>query len=89
MAGSVHRVHPGRAREPKAQPTNTGQGKLKTASKDKWGQDICKGYNDKRGCPDSWTCRKANVCDVMMANGKACGSYNHNRTSHTGPKLFL
>ena len=63
--------------------------KVKTATHDKWGTEICKGYNDKRGCPDPWNCAKANVCDVLMANGQACGSHNHNRVGHTGPKLYF
>ena len=52
------------------------------------GRNICKAYNDVRGCGDERRCpaKGAHVCDVIMPNGKACGSKSHNRSSHPQPR---
>ena len=53
-----------------------------TAKDTSGGKTICKYWNDSRGCK-SWCPRKhEHVCDVLLANGKACGSRGHNRAGH-------
>ena len=49
------------------------------------GQEVCKPYNDDRGCTsEASDCPlgRAHVCDVMTPNGKPCGSTEHTRQSH-------
>ena len=57
-----------------------------TESQDKNGYQICKWFNDQRGC-DSKRCPKghSNVCDVSIG-GRACGASTHNRKTHDPDK---
>ena len=53
-----------------------------TARKDASGNDICKMFNDVRGCKDWCPAKRAHVCDVVLASGKTCLSKSHARTGH-------
>jgi len=54
--------------------------KVKTAT-EIGGKQVCKAFNDQRGCKFGSSCKFANICDVLV-NGKGCGRSDHNRLSH-------
>ncbi|CAE7471996.1 Dnmt3b, partial [Symbiodinium pilosum] len=41
------------------------------------GMELCKKWNDNRGCDG--TCGKLDACDVMLSDGRICASKKHNR----------
>ena len=43
------------------------------------GQDMCKKYNDQRGCKSPCPDKKKHCCDVLMGNSTVCGKA-HPRT---------
>ena len=46
------------------------------------GIEVCKKYNDRRGCKAS-KCKYSHECDVVLARGGSnCGSSSHNREGH-------
>ncbi|CAE8593271.1 unnamed protein product, partial [Polarella glacialis] len=42
-------------------------------------QELCKKWNDQRGCPGEKECGKSHRCDVIKADGNTCGSKSRNR----------
>ena len=70
----------------------TGKGKLtkgvKTCKMNAAGLQLCKMFNDGRGCQRGSSCTHVHECDVMKADGTACGM-NHPRIYHRGPTLPL
>eukprot|EP00973_Karenia_brevis_P028100 3871199-Karenia_brevis.AAC.1 len=45
------------------------------------GQDICKRFNDQRGCKPNCPQGKLHLCDILLASNKACGG-THTRSQH-------
>ena len=41
--------------------------------------ELCKKWNDQRGCPGEKECGKTHRCDVIKADGNTCGSKARNR----------
>ena len=62
------------------EPNTKGTGKKATAVR-KGGRQICKRFNDNRGCRDP-NCRDDHVCDVIV-NGQPFGE-RHPRSEHSG-----
>eukprot|EP00973_Karenia_brevis_P016006 2188166-Karenia_brevis.AAC.1 len=50
------------------------------------GKEICKRFNDARGCVVPG-CTNAHVCDIQLPSGLTCGSSSHHRLTHTGPRV--
>jgi hypothetical protein len=44
-------------------------------------EDLCKKWNDQRGCASEKECGKSHRCDIIKADGNTCGSLKHNRKS--------
>ena len=56
---------------------------LATATHTSGGSQICKSWNDSRGCPKPCASGKAHVCDiVLLKTGAVCGRSDHNRRGH-------
>ena len=53
------------------EPNTKGAGKKATALR-KGGRQICKRFNDNKGCRDQ-QCRDKHVCDIILSNGQPCG----------------
>ena len=68
---------PKRSLEPESSGTGGSPGKKFRTATHLDGQAICKPHNDNRGCDGD--CGKLNVCDVILPDGKVCGSKKHNR----------
>ena len=67
----------GKKRKIKLQPSPP------TASHDAGGLQICKAWNDNRGCKrKGCPMGRAHVCDMIKKNGKPCLSKQHNRLNH-------
>lgn len=60
-------------------PTRTPKTK-QTGKTDSVGNEICKAWNDRRGC-DKECCPagKEHICDVLREDGEVCGSFDHTR----------
>ena len=52
------------------------------------GKQICKRWNDNRGCSSEKSCPSGgkHVCDVLKPNGQPCGSTKHSRQGHKDPR---
>eukprot|EP00973_Karenia_brevis_P067784 9430718-Karenia_brevis.AAC.1 len=61
---------------------------IKTRRTSSSGKEICKMWNDNRGCHNS-SCPHLHICDAMLPNGRACESKDHNRAGHTGPSVSI
>ena len=48
------------------------------------GKELCKRWNDARGCSGGGKCERGKVhaCDVMLLTGAICASTSHNRAQH-------
>ena len=65
--------------------TGTQQRKtIATGSKHR-GKDICKQWNDNRGCSQKCPHNALHVCDALNARGEVCGSNSHSRAKHPSP----
>ena len=52
------------------------------------GWEVCKAYNDVRGCPGKKCSQnRHHGCDADIGGGKACGSKQHTRAGHPNPRL--
>ena len=56
----------------------------KTGKSDAFGHQLCKKWNDGRGCVASSHCDKSHVCDVMVSENAICGHTTHSRYEHDG-----
>ena len=45
------------------------------------GRQVCKPYNDPRGCKRK-DCTMAHACDALKPNGEVCGGIGHTRLQH-------
>ncbi len=63
------------AKAPRTAKTATAKGKE---------VDLCKHWNDPRGCATPCSRNKTHACDVLVTKDRACGQ-NHRRGQHTGP----
>ena len=68
----------------KEQPASSSQANLvSTATHTAAGSQICKGWNDSRGCAKPCPNGRSHVCDVVLAkSGTVCGRSDHNRRAH-------
>ena len=57
----------------------------KTGKSDAYGHQLCKKWNDGRGCVADSHCKKSHVCDVLINPQAICGASNHTRYDHDGP----
>jgi hypothetical protein len=55
--------------------------RIMTANVLKNGKQVCKPFNDPRGCRMKG-CSREHACDVLKPNGEVCGNRNHNRLEH-------
>ena len=60
---------------------NDGGGSAVRTASTYQGKQICKRYNDNRGCKDK-KCPNRHVCDVIRPSGQPCGSTKHKRDQH-------
>ena len=56
--------------------------KWATGRQNEQGKDLCKFYNDTRGCKTPCPQKKVHACDVYLATGKICGHGGHRRIHH-------
>ena len=56
----------------------------KTGRSDSFGHELCKKYNDGRGCVADSHCRKSHVCDVLTDKYSICGATDQSRYYHDG-----
>jgi len=61
---------------------------IKTCRQDSSGKNLCKMYNDARGCTRGASCFNKHTCDVLMATGQNCDG-NHPRATHRGATIPL
>ena len=45
-------------------------------------QELCRRWNDVRGCKQKCPAGYVHACDVVLASGKTCGAKSHNRMGH-------
>ena len=84
QSGALQDVKPLRLREPERRPVSGDHDR-----RDKWAtcthldrKNICKAWNDGRGCKTPCVRRFVHACDIRLAEGRACGSKDHRRVDH-------
>jgi len=56
----------------------------KTGKSDAYGHQLCKKWNDGRGCVADSHCAKSHMCDVLITAHTICSSTDHSRYDHDG-----
>ena len=51
------------------------------------GKEVCKKFNDQRGCSRSCPDNRLHSCDALNQQGQVCGSTSHSRKNHPNPRF--
>ena len=70
----------GKQRTPNPPAGPGGKQRVKTVTQSSDGVQVCKRYNDHRGCTTK-QCQFAHICDVLLENNAMCGG-KHKRKDH-------